>query len=80
MFLKPGTAGKGRFEYRIDGKEVFCITDKDIQYKNAPLHTWQIFKLYMDKTIIDWMRNNGTPCQAWYDNLEYWDDKPTGKP
>ena len=40
----------------------------------------QIFKIYMEASIIDWMRNHGTPCQAWYDDLEYWDDMPGEKP
>ena len=80
IFLKPGPAGKGKFTYRTDGQTVFDIGDRDIQYKNAPLHTFQIFKIYMDSSIIDWMRNHGTPCQAWYDDLEYWDDMPGEKP
>ena len=80
IFLKPGPAGSGKFIYRIDGQTVFSIADRDIQYKNAPLHTLQIFKIYMEASIIDWMRNHGTPCQAWYDDLEYWDDMPGEKP
>jgi hypothetical protein len=76
IFLKPGPAGSGRFLYRIDGQTVVSVADRDVQYKNSPLHTFEIFKLYQDSTIIDWMRNNGTPCQAWYDDLEYWDDMP----
>lgn len=76
IFLKPGPAGTGRFLYRIDGQTVFSVADRDIQYKNSPLHTLEIFKLYQDATIIDWMRNHGTPCQAWYDDLEIWDDIP----
>jgi len=76
IFLKPGPAGTGRFLYRIDGQTVFSVADRDIQYKNSPLHTFEIFKLYQDSPIIGWMRNNGTPCQAWYDDLEIWDDLP----
>jgi len=76
IFLEPGPAGTGRFLYRINGQTVFSVADRDLQYKNSPLHTFEIFKLYQDSTIIDWMRKHGTPCQAWYDDLEYWDDMP----
>lgn len=80
ILLKPGPAGTGRFLYRIDGQTVFSVADRDIQYQNSPLHTFEIFKIYMHASIIDWMRNHGTPCQAWYDDLEIWDDIPETSP
>lgn len=79
MLLKLGKANEGRFFYAINGKTVFDIKDKETVSSDPfiPLDHWSIFKVYQDKKIIQWMRDHGSVCQAWYDDLEIWDDVPT---
>ena len=79
FFYNPGFGGeKGRFLWRMDGTTVFDISAGDVVdgrpislHENKPIMDIQPCKIYQADALLDRMRNAGTPCQAWYDDLEY---------
>ena len=76
MFLKPGPARTGRFYLACNGSVVFDIADKDIGKNDYKMALWSVMKLYLDLSIVDGMRERGTPASVYYDNFEIWSGVP----
>lgn len=79
IYMKRGEGVNGRMKYTItpDGgspQVLFDIANSTI-YPGHPeiqLYSWQAFKLYLDDTYLDWMRDQNKVVSAWYNDFKWY--------
>lgn len=82
VFFKLGDENNGRLwsAITLEGGERQVLWDVNdrTQHPEDPqrLRGWQFLKLYTSGSVLDFIREGGTPATAYYDDYEFWDDFP----
>lgn len=82
IFFKRGKGNDGQIWVTItpegESKQVIFDLYKDTEHpvNPMPLRSFQLWKLYTNKQLVKWMKDNHGPISAYYDDFEWWTDIP----
>jgi len=72
---RRGKGEEGRFLLTMqptgEARQIVFDVRRDMEHPVAPmpLRSFQLWKLYTSKTVVDWMRDNHAPISAYYDDF-----------
>ena len=85
ILFKRGKGEEGRIWVAVtpEGgtKQVVFDLAKDTEHPISPmpLRSFQLWKLYTHKDIVRWMKDRNQPISAYYDDFEWWSDRPADR-